>query len=155
MPVKPVLFAAMSGMTVQENLGRGDRIATDIYLTNDPETKHRIVDPFLESQIGVVETSIIFNNDNILAYCQPTDVSVGLEHDAASGFLHELSLFERNAWMHYDNAIHARNSHMWANGRIFLDYSEGYTTNSEGYESPIALARQALRELRDELVPLV
>jgi hypothetical protein len=144
------MFSVLNGIEIKENLGRGDRIANTIFVTNDLSTKRQIVMPFFEPVIGSFEYDAVFKETSLLAYSIPSlPIDVGKEHNLSHAFLHQLIFFAKWTWLYQDHAISVGNGYLSANGRIFIDYPEGEIWRSDGTQEKLLISRDKLRELRN------
>lgn len=147
-PKKPTLFVALSGINVSANLGRGERIASSILVTNDIATKREIVTEFFEPTIGTFDYSAVFKDSTLLAYSQPQGIEVGKEQDSLRGFFHELNYLGRIYWLTQDHALRHNDGYLWANGRIYQNSSEGVSYRADGSQTDIQLSREEFRKFR-------
>lgn len=104
MPKGITLFSTITGLRIKEILGVGDRIANTIFITNDNETKKRIISDTFEIIIGAIDFDEVFKENTLLAYSPLKAIKVGEEQDTIRGFLQELCSFERMAWFSFDHA---------------------------------------------------
>lgn len=152
MSARSVVIAPIYGITVDENLGRGEKLDDTLLLTNDRDTAKRILPAQSTRYIGILECDSV-SRAGLVAYghlsdgdcpANPSDIEEFLFRQLLK--LHELASF---LWMVKDHAIRIENAFFigsqFGSTRIFPLIA----SFADGRHDVVSFSRVELRTARD------
>jgi hypothetical protein len=148
--------ATMYGLVVRENMGRGDRIAEDLFLTNDPETKKAIVPEDVALGIGGLEASAFVKAPTIAYGRFPVSGEPDNEWLEKQNlrFMFQLKMFQTTFWLFRDNAVSFDLAFVTlpgsrGTGAVSINRWDGTCYAASGKREVIEISRDDLRQVRE------
>jgi Apea-like HEPN len=154
-PSTQFLIAALQNVTVTEDLGRGDRIAGEIFLTNNQEVVRSHITPYMMAAFGGLEIHALTRSGLVAYKLHDTDAAPTSEaaNVAVLSFLAELKNLQTALWWVRDNAISFENAllewpHRTVDATMSMNTWSGLVTNCAGMSEIVSFTRDELRKAR-------
>lgn len=151
---KQLCIAALQFIEVDEALGRGDRFADDIFVTNDTEVIRQHLTADMALAFGRLEMNAIASA-KLVAYrvVETVDGGIDVADVALLSFLHELNKLMLALWIVKANAVSFENAFLsWplSGGMVVTskNYWDGAYSNASGEQTGTKFSRTELRAAR-------
>jgi hypothetical protein len=147
-------IAAIENMKVKEELGRGDKIGEDIFISNNHNIIMENTMPAFASTIGMLEFDHLLSG-NLFAYAfnNIEYTNHKLHRDMVIYYLRKIQNFLDSLWLSYDNSVDFNLGFLLVTEKDKIPVISSNNlailySNSKGLTGELCISREDLREIR-------
>ena len=153
---RATFLCRLNYIEIKGNLGRGERISEEFFITNDRERITGLLDPRFIGTMGSLEYNFI-RTAPVVAYSRIDLPAHSTEHKKLVEHLLILDAFEDVFWLHTDNCVGHELAFLCTKQGIFSNIYQGIRSRSDGTQHTVTLSADQIREIvrlfRETLLP--
>jgi Apea-like HEPN len=146
--LKPVFCSRVHHLAVKGNLGRGERIDENFFITNDRVVIESLLPKECEASVGRMEFRSL-SESPVAVYARLDELPQGLEQSRLMEHLLLLDSFENVFWLHADSCVGHELAFLYDTPRskIWSNIYEGLRSRSDTSQGTLTVTADTLREL--------
>jgi Apea-like HEPN len=145
---RSVFCCRLHYISINGNLGRGERLDDNFFVTNDRATIEALLPKDFEPSVGRMEYRS-FKESPVVAYARLDELPPGSEQTRLLEHLLLLDAFENVFWLHADSCVGHELAFMYDinRGGIWSNLFEGLKSRSDSSQDTLTITANQFREL--------